>query len=801
MRFSEAWLREHADPKVPTQRLVEQLTMAGLEVGSVAWAAPKFSGVVVGEVIAVAPHPRADKLRVCRVSVGAGEVLQIVCGAPNVYQGMKAPLAMIGAELPGGLKIKQSKFLGVESFGMLCSTSELGLVESADGLWELPQDAPVGEDIRAYLKLDDAIIELDLTPNRADCLSVEGIAREVALLNRIDWRAVVAEPVTPTCDDVLPIRIAAEAKPACPRYLGRLICGINVAASTPLWIQERLRRSGIRSLGPVVDVTNYVLLELGQPLHAFDAARLKGGVQVRMGCAGEKLDLLNGQRIELTDASLVIADDERPLALAGIMGGQDSAISSATRDIFLECAFFAPEAIMGRARRYGLHTDSSHRFERGVDPTLQARALERATRLLVEIAGGEPGPVTEVSSAAHLPRRLPIRLRRRRVEDMLGVAMEASEIEDILGRLGMRIEPVAIGEWQVTPPSFRFDISIEADLIEELARVRGYEQLPIHMPALPGHMQPAPEGKLPLARLQDLLTDLGYQEAITYSFVDPSLQAKLTPDLEPVVVANPLSKEMGVMRTTLWTGLLNAARYNLNRQQSRVRLFETGLRFYREAGHIRQEKRLAGLATGLAFPEQWGQASRPVDFYDLKANVEALLRLTGKEADYCFVSAKHPALHPGQTAALVDRQGQRQGWLGMLHPALADDLGFDQDVFLFELNQAVLEDKRIPKFQPLSKYPSVRRDLALVVREQVSAQDLLDAIFRTLSGLLAEVVLFDVYRGKGLAEGEKSLGLGLILKHSDRTLTDAEVDEIVAQILQRLADEFQARLRGSHDAN
>lgn len=796
MRFSEAWLREHADPQVPTARLVERLTMAGLEVSSVTLAAPMFSGVVVAEVIAVTPHPSSDKLRVCQVSVGDREGLQIVCGAPNVYAGMKAPLAVIGAELPGGLKIKPSRLRGIESFGMLCSASELGLSESAKGLLELPQDAPVGEDLRAYLKLDDAVIEVDLTPNRGDCLSVEGIAREVAQLFRVDWRPVVAEPVAPACAEVLPVEITTAARAACPRYLGRLIRGINGSASTPLWMQERLRRSGIRSLGPVVDVTNYVLLELGQPLHAFDAARIKGRVQVRMARPGEQLELLNGQKIELTADSLVIADAERPLALAGIMGGQDSAVSSTTCDIFLECAFFAPAAIRGRARRYGLHTDASHRFERGVDPALQGRALERATRLLVEIAGGEPGPVTEVTSAAHLPKRSPIRLRMGRVEEILGLAMKAGEIEDILSRLGMRIEPVATGEWQVTPPSFRFDIAMEADLIEELARVHGYEQLPIRIPALPAHMQPAPEGKVSLARLQDLLTSLGYQEAITYSFVDPNLQAKLTPDLEPVVLANPISKDMEVMRTTLWTGLLNAALYNLNRQQSRVRLFETGLRFYREAGHIRQEASLAGLATGLAVPEQWAQEKRPVDFYDVKADVEALLRLTAQEEDYRFVATEHPALHPGQTAALVDRSGQRQGWLGMLHPALADELGFDQNVFLFELNQAVLEDKRIPKFRPLSKYPSVRRDLALVVREDVSAQDLLDAVSRILSELLVEVVLFDVYRGKGLAEGEKSLGLGLIFQHPDRTLTDAEVEHIVAQILQGLADQFQARLRG-----
>lgn len=797
MRFSEAWLREHVNPPITTARLVEQLTMAGLEVDNVSTAAPMFSGVVVAEVIEVLPHPEASKLKVCQVKTGDAETLQIVCGAPNVRVGLKAPLALVGAELPGGRKIKSSRLYGVESLGMLCSARELGISEADEGLWELPQDAPLGEDIRSWLKLDDAVIEVDLTPNRADCLSVEGIAREVALLNRIDWQPMTVEPVAPACDDRLPIQVAAEARRACPRYLGRLIRGINIAATTPLWMKERLRRSGIRSLGPVVDVTNYVLLELGQPLHAFDAKRIRGGIQVRMARPGEKLILLNGQQIELTDDSLVIADAEAPLALAGIMGGQDSAVSSATLDIFLECAFFAPDAIAGRARRYGLHTDSSHRFERGVDPAMQSRALQRATRLLVEIAGGMPGPVTEVSSEVFLPMRFPIRLRQGRVASILGASLEAREIEDILGRLGMQVEPVAAGEWQVTPPSFRFDVSIEADLIEELARVYGYERLPVRTPALPDHMQPSPEGRLPLARIQDALADRDYQEAITYSFVDPNLQARLTPHLDPVTLLNPISKEMGVMRTTLWTGLLHAARHNLNRQRSRVRLFEVGLSFWREAGQIRQEPRLAGLATGLVFPEQWAGERRAVDFYDLKADVEALLRLTGRERDYRFAAAEHPALHPGQAAVLIDRSsGQRQGWLGMLHPSLGDELGLDQNVFLFELNLAILEDKRIPKFRPLSKYPSIRRDLALVVRKQVSAQEVLEAVSQTLPDLLTEVILFDVWQGKGLAEDEKSLGLGIVLQHPERTLTDAEVDALIAQVLQNLMDKFQAKLRG-----
>nr|BAL52427.1 phenylalanyl-tRNA synthetase beta chain [uncultured Gammaproteobacteria bacterium]BAL54517.1 phenylalanyl-tRNA synthetase beta chain [uncultured Gammaproteobacteria bacterium] len=795
MRFSEAWLREHVNPPVTTERLVEQLTMAGLEVDSVSPAAPPFFGVVVAEVVEVLPHPNADKLKVCRVRVGAEEV-QVVCGAANVRAGLKAPLARIGAELPNGLKIQRSKLRGVESLGMLCSAKELGIFEAAEGLWELPQEAPVGEDLRAWLKLDDAVIEVDLTPNRADCLSVEGIAREVALLNRIAWQKVAVEPVAPACDASLPICVAKDAYTACPRYLGRRIVGINANAPTPLWMQERLRRSGIRSLGAVVDVTNYVLLELGQPLHAFDAERIRGEIRVRFARPGESLRLLNGQEIELAADCLVIADAERPLALAGIMGGQDSAVGDATTDVFLECAFFAPEAIAGRARRYGLSTDAAYRFERGVDPALPSRALERATQLLVAIAGGEPGPIVKVSSQEDLPKRLPIRLRQERVASLLGANLEAAEIEDILSRLGMQLESVAVGEWQVVPPSFRFDIAIEADLIEELARVYGYERLPSRTPALPDRMLPSPEGRLALTRVQDALVDRGYYEAITYSFVDPALQAKLTPHLEPVALLNPLSQEMGVMRTTLWTGLLQAARYNLNRQQTRVRLFEVGLSFWREGGQIRQEPRLAGLATGLAFPEQWAER-RKMDFYDLKADVEALLRLTGREQDFRFAAAEHPALHPGQTAALIERHSLTcQGWLGMLHPALAQELGLEQDVFLFELSQAVVEEKRIPAFRPLSKYPAVRRDLAVIVREEVKAQEVLDAVANALPGLWTEVGLFDVWQGQGLAEGEKSLGLRIVFQRSDRTLTDAEVDEMVARILDRLADRFQARLRG-----
>ncbi len=796
MRFSEAWLREYVDPPLDTEHLVEQLTMAGLEVDAVEPAAPPFSGVVVAEVISVEPHPNADRLRVCQVVAGAEMPLQIVCGAPNVHQGMKAPLATVGAVLPGGAKIRKSRLRGVESFGMLCSAKELGLAETAEGLWELPADAPVGEDLRAYLQLDDRVIEVDLTPNRADCLSVEGIAREVAVLNRIDWRPGAVEAVTPLHEERLSVEVAEEAKSGCPRYLGRLIRGIDPRAPTPMWMQERLRRSGIRSLGAVVDVTNYVLLELGQPLHAFDAARIDDGIQVRLGRPGEKLTLLNDQEITLSGDELVIADARRPLALAGIMGGRESAVDDTTEDILLECAFFAPAAIMGKARRYGLHTDASHRFERGVDPQLQARAMERATRLILEIAGGRPGPVVAAVATEHLPRKRPISLRAAQIERILGRGFPAAEVTAILKRLGMAVEADRPGHWQVTPPSFRFDIDIEADLIEELARIAGYQNLPTRSPRLPVTLRSVPEERLSLARANALLCDRGYQEAITYSFVDAALQQKLAPQREPVPLVNPLSSDMAVMRTTLWTGLLQALRYNLSRQQSRIRLFESGLRFCRKDGAIRQEKCLAGILSGDAFPEQWALPRRPVDFYDLKGDVEALLALTGRRT-FIFRPESHPALHPGQSAAIVDRADQRHcGWLGMLHPVLAEELGIDQDVFLFELDQDVIERCRLPFYRAVSRFPAVRRDLAVVVDDVVPAQALLDTVADSVGKLLVDLVLFDVYRGSGLAEKEKSLALGLVLQHPERTLTDDEVDRLIDQVLETLEQRFGARLRG-----
>lgn len=790
MQISEAWLRGYVNPAVSTQELVAQLTMAGLEVDSVTPAAAAFSGVVIGEVLAMEQHPDADRLRVCQVAVGADAPLQIVCGASNVRVGLKIPAALCGAVLPGDFKIKKSKLRGVESFGMLCSEKELGLAADAHGLMELVDYAPVGTDIRDFLALDDNLIEVDLTPNRADCLSVEGIAREVAVLNRMDWAAPASAAPAINGTDTLTVTVAAPD--ACPRYLGRFITGVNVKAPTPLWMQERLRRSGLRSLGPVVDVTNYVLLELGQPLHAFDADKLTGGITVRWAHADEELALLNGQTIKLDGEALVIADQAQALALAGIMGGSASAVSDSTQQVFLECAFFAPQSIAGKARRFGLHTDSSHRFERGVDATLQERAIARATQLIIDIAGGVACPITEATHLAALPQRQAILLRSQRIEKILGMAFDDATVVDILERLGMAVAKHAEG-WQVTPPGFRFDIAIEADLIEEIARIYGYNQLPSNSLLMRADLGAATESHLPISRAADLLVDRGYQEAITYSFVDEDIQKAVAPNDQAIRLQNPISSELAVMRTSLWCGLLKAALYNTNRQQNRVRLFETGLRFIKQADATLQQRRLAGLALGSVQPEQWGEKSRKVDFFDIKADVEALFALTGHEAR--FVPASHAALHPGQSAEILNQAGDAIGWLGMLHPTLEKQLGFDSEVFLFDLDQALLLDKQVSTFKPLSKFPSVRRDLALIVKEDISADEVSQCIKSSGEPTLQDVVIFDIYRGKGVDDGSKSIALSLHLQTGQQTLTDSEVEAIVARILVRLTNQINAKLR------
>jgi phenylalanyl-tRNA synthetase beta chain len=790
MQISENWLRTYVNPPISTEELVAQLTMAGLEVDSVTPAGAAFSGIVIGEVLATQQHPDADKLKVCSVNVGTNEPLQIVCGASNVRPGLKVPTALIGAVLPGQFKIKLSKLRGVESSGMLCSEKELGLATEANGLMELPADAPVGVDIREYLALNDTLIEVDLTPNRADCLSVEGIAREVALLNGMAWTATEIKEVESNHQEALTVSVQENA--ACPRYLGRLIKGVNPKAETPSWMQERLRRSGIRSLGAIVDATNYVLIELGQPLHAFDANKLVGGISVRSAKNGETLALLNGQTITLDEETLIIADDDKPLALAGVMGGSESAVDDNTQNIFLECAFFAPQAIAGKARRFGLHTDSSHRFERGVDATLQQRAIERATQLIVDIAGGSVGSINEAKNEATLPKRPAILLRRQRIEKMLGISIPDGQVVSILSRLDMGVQTQAEG-WSITPPGFRFDIAIEADLIEELARVYGYNIIPNNNLLMRTELSKATEAVLDIERVKDLLVDRGYQEAITYSFVDEAIQQAVAPEDVVIKIQNPISSDLSVMRSTLWCGLLKAALHNLNRQQTRIRLFETGLRFLSVNGHTKQQKMLSGLVLGNLYPEQWGEKSRKVDFFDLKADVQALFVLTGYDVQ--FVPTGHSALHPGQAAQILSATGEKIGVLGMLHPMLEKQLGFESQVFLFELDQDLLLNKKVAKFAPLSKYPSVCRDLALIVKEEISADDIIACIKSSVDDTLQDVALFDLYRGKGIEEGYKSVAVSIILQNFSQTLTDSEIDAILNNILQTLANTIGAKLR------
>ena len=791
MKFSEQWLREWVNPAVSTAELVEQLTMAGLEVDSVEPVGAGLQDLLVGEVLSVAPHPDADKLRVCHVAIGQAGSLQVVCGAPNVRAGGKYPLAPVGARLPGDFKIKKSKLRGVESLGMLCSARELGLSEDHQGLMDLPEEAVAGQSLQQLLGLDDSIIEVDLTPNRGDCLGIEGVAREVGTLTRSPVTRVDTTPVPATVADHFAIEVLAPA--ACPRYLGRVVSGVDAAAETPLWMQERLRRSGMRSLGPVVDITNYVMLELGQPMHAFDLARLSKGIRVRYASAGEQLTLLDERTITLDTETLVIADHDRALAIAGVMGGIDSGVQPDTAALFLECAFFTPAAIAGCARKYAMHTESAHRFERGVDPGLQVRAIERATRLLVEICGGLPGPVIEVSDSNYLPATAPIVLRRARLQRVLGMSPEPQEVTDILTRLGMTVTTQG-EDWLVQSPTFRFDIQIESDLIEEVGRIHGYNRLPSI--AMQGALDvlPLPENEQSLAQVCDLLVARGYQEAVTYSFIDPELQARVNPSLQPVRLSNPISSEMSEMRTSLWPGLIKAVQYNMNRQKSRLRFFEHGLRFYLQDNEIKQEVMLSGVITGGRHPEYWDSKAQAVDFYDIKHDVEMLLHFSVHRGATIFVAAEHPALHPGQSAQ-IKCGGETLGWLGRIHPALANSHDLDTNTCLFELHYAAIRQGFLARFQPISRYPSIRRDLAVVVDMNTAAADLQRVVADAAGELLQELVFFDVYQGKGVETGRKSIAFGLILQDYSRTLTEQDIETMVARVMRRLAEEFGATLR------
>ncbi len=789
MKISERWLREWVDPPVDTATIVSQLTMAGLEVDGTAPAAPGFSSVVIGQVEAVEPHPDADKLSVCRVDVGAAETLGIVCGAPNVHAGMKAPVALVGGELPGGMKIKRARLRGVASAGMLCSERELGLGESHEGLWSLPSDAPVGEDLRAWLALDDVVIDIDLTPNRGDCFSVLGIAREVALLNDLAVDGPRIDPVAPAVADEFPIEVRAPE--ACPRFVGRVIRGIRADARTPVWMREKLRRAGLRPIHPVVDVTNIVMLELGQPMHGFDLGTLREGVIVRLAEPGEKMQLLDGREVTLEADMLVIADHGGPRAVAGIMGGEASGVSEATRDVFFEVAFFAPLAIAGRARRLGLHTDASLRFERGVDPAQQRRAVERATALLLEIAGGQPGPVMERISAPHLPERKPVVLRRARLASLLGHTVPDAEVERILAGLGMTLRPTGEG-WEAVPPSHRFDIAVEVDLVEEVARIYGYNSLPEARGAGGAELGAATEHRVPGSRIADVLAARGYQEVVTYSFVDPELQAALFPGSPALPLANPISSELSQMRVSLWPGLVHALKRNLSRRQPRIRIFEQGLRFILEDNELKQLNTVSGLVAGARLPEQWGAPAGQVDFHDAKGDVETLLGLTG--AGFEYEAAAHDALHPGQSARVL-REGREAGWIGALHPRLVRALDLDRAPILWELDEDVSFAAKLPEFKEISRFPAIRRDIALVVEQDIPVQELLAAIRAASGTLLTECKVFDVYSGDRIDSGRKSVAFGLILQESSRTLTDEEADQVVAAAVDLLESKFGARMR------
>ncbi|RNM22118.1 phenylalanine--tRNA ligase subunit beta [Dickeya undicola] len=794
MKFSELWLREWVNPAISSDALSEQITMAGLEVDGIEPVAGAFHGVVVGEVVECAQHPNADKLRVTKVNVGGDRLLDIVCGAPNCRQGLKVAVATVGAVLPGDFKIKAAKLRGEPSEGMLCSFSELGISDDHNGIIELPSDAPLGTDIREYLKLDDNTIEISVTPNRADCLGILGVARDVAVLNEQALATPAIEPVSATIADRFPIQV--DATEACPRYLGRVVKGINVKAATPLWMREKLRRCGIRSIDPVVDVTNYVLLELGQPMHAFDLNRLEGGIVVRMAKEGEPLRLLDGTDATLSTDTLVIADHQKALAMGGIFGGEHSGVNDNTQDVLLECAYFNPLSITGRARRYGLHTDASHRYERGVDPALQHQAMARATRLLLDICGGEAGPVVEVVSEKDLPTRATITLRRDKLDRLIGHVISDEKVSDILNRLGCQVIKTGDG-WQAVAPSWRFDMEIEEDLVEEVARVYGYNNIPNIPTQAPLKMTQHREADLALKRVKTLLVDHGFQEAITYSFVDPKIQSLIHPGEEALILPSPISVEMSAMRLSLWSGLLGAVVYNQNRQQSRLRLFESGLRFVPDQNAdlgVRQETMLAGVITGTRYEEHWDLARQAVDFYDLKGDLEAVLALTGKLSVLEFRAESHPALHPGQTAAIY-LAGERIGYIGVIHPELERKLDLNGRTVVFEVLWDKLAERVVPEAADISRFPANRRDIAVVVAESVPAGDVLAECKKVGANQLVGVNLFDVYRGKGVAEGYKSLAISLVLQDTARTLAEEEIAATVAQCVAALKQRFQASLR------
>ena len=791
MKFSENWLRQHVRTDATRDELAATLTAIGLEVEEVTPLGEALDGIVVARIVSCAPHPEADRLQVCEVDAGGGAPLQIVCGAPNAREGLLAPLATIGARV-GDLVIKAAKLRGVASNGMLCSAKELGLDTDASGLLELPADAVPGTPLAKALGLPDASVELKLTPNRADCFSIRGIAHDVAAARGTQVVAFDAAPMPALGDAMLPVELNAGAD--APRYVGRVIEGVDATRPTPAWMAERLRRSGIRPVSLAVDITQYVMLELGQPMHAFDRDLLQGPIGVRRARDGEALKLLDGRDVALDDGFLVITDADRPVALGGVMGGHDTRVTDATRNIFLEAAHFAPAAIIGRGRRLGLHTDAGHRFERGVDPELPRQAIETATRLLVELAGGAPGPVVEAKLDEHLPRPASIRLRRARLARVLGTRVADDAVERILRALGLGVEAADDG-WQVLAPARRFDLAIEEDLVEEVARIHGYDAIPTTLPGGSTRLVVPTETRVPEADVRRQLAARDYLEAIDYAFVDAGLLAQWQAGEDAVVLANPLSAELGVMRTQLLPGLVASLARNVARQQSRVRLFELGKVFHGGAADDapRETLRIAAAACGDAVAEQWGASARTVDFHDLKGDLESLAALSGASLEYRRASA--PWGHPGRSADVL-RDGRRIGWIGEFHPGLLHGLGMDQPVIGFELDLAPLQARPVSRSGSLSRFPSVRRDLAIVVPDPVAWADVAASVREAAGPALRDLRLFDRYVGKGVEKGFKSLAMALILQEESRTLTDRDVDAVVSAVMAALQQAHGAVIRG-----
>ncbi len=791
MKIVESWLREWVDPDLDAKALEHRLTMLGLEVDGVDVEGGGLDGVVVAEVIAVERHPDADRLSLCKVTAGGDDTIDVVCGAPNVRAGMKSPLAVPGITLPNGIKLRKSKIRGVVSNGMLCSAIELGLGEESDGILALGGDAPAGMALNEYLGLPDTVFDLDLTPNRGDCFSVLGVARDVAALTGSPLKSPDVAPVAATIEDTLPVEIPLPE--GCPSFAGRLIRNIDPTAKSPPWLLERLRRSGLRGISPVVDITNYVMLELGQPLHAYDAAKVQGPIRPRLARKGEKLTLLDEKEIVVNDDTLVIADDSGAIGLAGIMGGLSTAVSDETTDVFFEAAFWPQAFMAGRARSYGMHTDASLRFERGVDFAGQARAVERASQLLLEISGGEAGPLVHQCASAHLPRREPITLRRSRVSMLLGLDVPDDVVTGVLTRLGLTVDEIENG-WQVIAPSYRFDITSEVDLIEEIVRIHGYDSVPETTEIAASPLRTVTESLVDLDRVSTTLVARDYEEAITYSFIDERSNTAFADHLSELVLSNPISSEMSVMRSSLLPGLVSSAAANVARQQERVRLFEIGKSFHGSLDAPDEILRIAALACGTAMPEQWGARAQAIDFFDIKADLVAVLELAGDASDITFRAVEHPALQPGQAATVV-RDGRDIGLVGKLHPRVAKRFDLKRDAYVFEVDALQALASAVPVAKPVSRFPIIRRDIAVLVKEEISGEELVQAVAAAAPDLIRDVRIFDIYTGPGIEAGLKSVAISLILQETSRTLTDDDADAAQAAAVQKLRDAFGAELR------